>query len=89
MNDYSHVRNILACVFSVQTGLDDVAAQSAYQRALDFNPALKAEVQKALADADVSWKELLFNDEYEVYEAESERDAKTFACRLLKQNTLQ
>lgn len=79
MSDYPAIRNILSSAFSVQTGLNDDAARAMYQRAFAANPGLRAEVQQVFVDEDVNWCELLFNREYEVYEADSEAEAKEVA----------
>lgn len=84
MNNYPAIRNILSSVFSVQTGLDDDAAAAAYHRALRFDPQLSGEIGDVFADDNVNWSNMLFNEEYEVYEAESEADARTFAIELLQ-----
>ena len=85
MNRYPAIRNILSSLFSVQTGLDEDAIRTAYQRALTTDPELFAEVQKVLVDEEVNWCELLFNKEYEVYEAETANEAKAIGCKLLTQ----
>lgn len=83
MSDYPTIRGILSSIFSVQTGLNDDATRAMYQRAFAVNPELRAEVHQIFLDEDVNWCELLFNCEYEVYEADSEAEAKEVARGLL------
>ena len=45
---------------------------------------MKADVVGVFSDSSASWRELLFNDEYEVHEAESEEDAKAFTKEILE-----
>ncbi|MEO1615998.1 MAG: hypothetical protein AAFV88_09130 [Planctomycetota bacterium] len=84
MSQYPSLENILSSLFSVQTGLEDDDASAAFRRALASSPKLEAEIRAAFADPSISWTKLLFNDDYEVYEADSEQDARQFASEILE-----
>jgi hypothetical protein len=87
MKDYSRVRNILS-VFSVETGLDDASAREIYERALKADRELQADVISALSDPDVSWSQLLLNEDTEIYEADNEEEAKDYAALILSSDLL-
>lgn len=80
---YPAIRNILSSIFSVQTGLDDDAAKSAYKRAFSADPTLRAEVAKLFLDGTVDWRELLCNSDYEVGDFDSDEEARRCAHELL------
>lgn len=80
---YSRIRNALSAVFSIQTGLDDQAAAEMYKRSIERNIDLREEVRQAFNDPSVSWRSLLFNDEYEVIEIDTEQEARQRAMSLL------
>jgi len=84
MKEYPALRNILSSLFSVQTGLDDESARLAFLRAIESDQELESEISSALIDAGIRWKEMLFNEEYEVFEAETENEARAYAAEILK-----
>jgi len=86
MKDYPALRNILRSLFSVQTGLDDESAQQAFARARGVDVKLRSELATAFDDPDLSWKEMLCNEEYEVFEADSEVEARNYAAEILTPN---
>lgn len=77
------LRNVLSSVFSVQTGLSDESAKAMFLRAVSADPILMKEIVGAFDSEATDWKELLFNDEYEVYEAETSDEARELARELL------
>lgn len=83
MQSSTRIKNVLSSAFSVQTGLDDEVTFSLYRRAIEADPALRSEVVRAFNDKSVRWTERLFNDDYEVFEADSADEALELARRLL------
>ncbi|MEM7232321.1 MAG: hypothetical protein AAF517_09115 [Planctomycetota bacterium] len=81
--NYPAIREILSAVFSVQTGLSDDAALAMYRRARESDQGLELELENVFKDGEVSWREMLFNSEYEVYETDSENEARAVAMELL------
>lgn len=77
------LKNILSSVFSVQTGLSNDAAEAMFLRAVAADPLLIAEIRIAFDQKDTNWRELLFNENYEVYETDTNEDARDFARQLL------
>jgi len=79
----TYLRNLLHTVFSNDVGLDQVGIDSAL-RAIQTNPdrrelnGLRAELKTLLEDQNADWIELLDNDEFEVYSANSNEDARQF-----------
>lgn len=90
MNDYKLLRGALSAMFSTESGMSWDEGQSALRRSLT-NPRwrsnFEAELRAAFDDPNVSWITLLFNEDYEVYEAASEGDARQFARKLLWDHT--
>lgn len=86
MNRFPTLTYMLKTVFTVEAGLSEGAAIRMYVRsAKNSNEVelLKSELQAAFSDPAVSWREMLLNDEYEVYDASSEEEAIAFAKRVL------
>lgn len=84
--NYSRVVNILRSVFSVEVGLSDSEAQSLLRRMLD-DPEQRSNIERELEslyqDDSVSWVLLLDNDDYVVYPADDEADAKEYLTSIL------
>jgi hypothetical protein len=77
---------MLRTVFNAEDGLSEDVAIRLYQRAASSSgklAALKEELQIAFEDEEVSWKNILWNDDYEVYDARDEKEAREFARRIL------
>lgn len=77
---YQTLRNLLLSVFSVDVGLSESAEAAAMERFLE-NDELREKLRKELIAFDnsgLSWVELLENDSYCVYPADSEEEAKQF-----------
>ena len=81
-----NTRHMLKTVFNVDSGLSEDAAIRIYRRSALASgklDVLKEELALALRDSKFSWKELLLNDDYEVLDAETEGDARSYAVRIL------
>ena len=86
MERYAKVAQVLRTVFNSEDGLPADAARRLYLRTITGSPSLvgfEEELRAGLADATLSWKQMLRNDEYEVYDAETEAEAKAHAADLL------
>lgn len=70
--------------FTLEESRDFLADELALNKKLadDF----KVEVLAAFSDDQLSWSEMLLNDEYEVAELSSEADARNYALSLLWDN---
>jgi len=80
------VVHMLKTIFNVYSGLSEEAAINIYRRAAQSSgklEALREELDCALSDPSVSWKALLANSDYEVFDAETEQQAKSHAIRIL------
>lgn len=81
-----NIRHMLKTVFNVDSGLSEDAAVRIYRRSAVASGklgALKEELVLALRDSEFSWKELLLNSDYEVFSAETEDEARSYAVRVL------
>lgn len=90
MGEYPKLQNTLGAVFSVTTGLSDDAQRRMLERALqqpEWREEFQNELRAAMTDEGTSWMELLANERYEVYEADSEVDARRIAVSLLWEST--
>ncbi|MCQ9379745.1 hypothetical protein [Methyloversatilis sp. XJ19-49] len=77
---------MLKTIFNVDSGLSEDAAINVYRRSAQSSgklEALREELDYALSDPSVSWKALLANSDYEVFDAETEQQAKSYAIRIL------
>lgn len=86
MSNYPLVEYALKTIFNVETGLSEDVAIRMYLRNAEAGgktERLKEELRQAFDSSDLSWTEMLRNDSYEVYDAESEADARAFAERIL------
>jgi len=82
---YKHVRHALS-TFCIQDGFsrefaDEIVEESL--RNVRNRRRLQQEMIELLADPEVSWTELLVNDEYEVEEPNDEADAREIVLELL------
>ncbi|MCS3811224.1 hypothetical protein FHY19_004324 [Xanthomonas arboricola] len=74
---YPFIEIALRTIFNAKDGLCLAVSCGLYARSIRSSPAfrdLKEELARALADQDLSWKELLSNDMYEVIELDTEED---------------
>ncbi|GLQ98670.1 hypothetical protein [Dyella mobilis] len=86
MTDYPNIRRVLSTVFNCEDGLSLDVVKGLYVRSQvsSANAAeFRRELRDALNDPFVSWKHLLCNNDYEVFDAESEEDARRFAVEVL------
>lgn len=86
MSSFPLIENALKVIFNVEAGLSEMDAISIYVRDIEIcNKAesIKVELKKAFEDETVSWREMPLNESYEVYDAESEDEAKAFVRRIL------
>jgi hypothetical protein len=83
---YPFIENILRSIFSVDVGLEEGDAQAALRRVLG-DPEQKLIIEQELLslyrDDSVSWVRLLDNDDYVVYPADSEEDAKQYVTSII------
>ncbi|MFL1466857.1 hypothetical protein [Marinobacter sp. HN1S83] len=81
MKNYPAIRNLLISIFSVDVGLEECDEIAALERVL-CDPAQRADIKEELRqlfqDDSTSWIELLENDDYVVYPADSDADAKEY-----------
>lgn len=86
MIEIDGVVHMLKAIFNVDSSLSEEAAINIYRRAAQSSEkleALREELDYALSDPSVSWKALLANSDYEVLDAETEQQAKSYAIRIL------
>lgn len=85
IDKYPLMSEMLSTLYSTDTGLERDAAKAMLQRTLNdvFRSRIEPELQSAFVDETPSWRELLWNDEYEVYAAASEEEARLVVKELL------
>ncbi|GGB22084.1 hypothetical protein [Agarivorans gilvus] len=86
MKSYSTLRNLLISVFSVDVGLEENEEIEALERVLSDSSQrmeIEGELRQLFQDTSISWSELLENDEYVVYPADDEADAKAYVVESL------
>ncbi len=82
--DLPRVRQVLSTIFNRKSGVSISDAKLRLRRGnWPFSEELKLELELALSDTSRSWKELVCNDSYEVFEAESDEDARDFVITAL------
>jgi hypothetical protein len=82
----NRIRAKLDAVFNVNASLSEEAAIALYISGVEMEGTVEEhlhEIAAALESPDVSWRRLLFNDDYEVADLESEEAAREFARRIL------
>jgi len=83
---YENIRHMLKTVFVADFGFPEEMAISLYTESLSTSgkvDEMKRELADAFSDEEVSWKEMLLNDDYEVLDVESEEEAVAFVKRML------
>ena len=83
---YARIAHALRTIFNAEDGLSPEVSKELYLRAIANSPSLvglKSELEDALSDPSVSWKEFLCNEQYEVFDAQNEQQAREFASALL------
>lgn len=86
MKDFPNIAHMLRTAYNAEDGLSEDASIRLYQRAAaggDKRAQLEAELRAAFSRTDVSWRELLCNDDYEVADVETEEEARAHARRIL------
>lgn len=81
MDRYPALRNLLMSILSVDVGLSEEREEEALTSSLanqEHRGRLRRELESAFADPDVSWIDLLANEIYCVFSADSEEEAKTY-----------
>lgn len=81
MKNYPSLRNLLISIFSVDVGLEESDEIAALDRVLSDGSQreeIEAELRQLFQDEAISWSEFLENDEYVVYPADDENDAKEY-----------
>jgi hypothetical protein len=86
MDEYPQIRHALSTIFSIGTGLPDDAAMAVFKRSLadgNLRHELEQELESAFASPSTPWRNLLSNEEYEVFEAETDTEARNFIAETL------
>ncbi|WP_081422565.1 hypothetical protein [Xanthomonas cannabis] len=86
MYNFPQISRSLRSYFNAEDGLSEEVSIEIYRRASasgGHRSALEAELVAAFGATQVSWKELLSNDDYEVFHAASEEEARIYAHRIL------
>lgn len=84
MKDYSMIHGILAAVFASDLGRSDKEANDLFQEMLasaEYKRQFGEVLVAAFQDPDFSWEAAL--NEYEIYPADDEADAKKYAVEIL------
>lgn len=84
MKDYSTIHGVLAAVFASDLGRSDKEASELLQEMLasaEYKRQLGEALVSAFQDPGFSWEAAL--NEYEVYPADDEADARSFAAKIL------
>lgn len=86
MNSHLRISNALRTAFNAEDGLSAEASTRLYLQLITSSPAFegfKTELAKAFADPHTPWRALLLNEQYEVYDAADESEARDYALRVL------
>lgn len=85
---YKNIRHILKTVFCSDFNLTEDVAVGIYVNNLNSSgkiDEMRYELDECLRDKNVSWRDMLVNDEYEVLDFETEQEAKDYIKRVLWQ----
>ncbi|MDT0140812.1 hypothetical protein [Acidovorax sp. PRC11] len=77
---------MLRTAYNAEDGLSEDASIRLYQRASgagDNRTKLEVELREAFSRNDVSWRQLLCNDDFEVADIETEDEAREHARKIL------
>nr|WP_315381306.1 hypothetical protein [uncultured Sphingomonas sp.] len=89
MGNYPNITHALRTIFNAEDGLSEDVSKRLYQRSAQLGQNtedLKSELRSAFSDSNsISWKIMLYNSDYEVYDAEDEEDARAYAFKILWQ----
>lgn len=86
MVNYPSLRNLFISIFSVDVGLeenDEIAALNRVLNDVNQREEIESELRLLFQDDTISWSELLENDDYVVYPADDEDDAKEYVVESL------
>jgi len=86
MKNYPSLKNLLISIFSVDVGLEESDEIAALERVLSDDSQrgeIENELKQLFQDEAISWSEILENDEYVVYPADDENDAKEYVVENL------
>ena len=86
MKKFPNIIHTLKTLFNAEDGLSEDTSIKLYQRTTMSSgnlDVLKQELNTAFSDPTISWKSMLLNDDYEVFDAESESEAREYAKRIL------
>ncbi|APP76215.1 hypothetical protein [Xanthomonas vesicatoria] len=86
MKQYSRISSVLKTAFNAEDGLSLEVSKRLYERLVTRSPGFegfKAELAEAFENPRTSWKSLLLNDQYEVYDAINEMEARDYAFSIL------
>lgn len=86
MNEFPTIIHMLRTVYNAEDGLSYDVSVRLYQRAAtveDNKGKLHAELLEAFSKDDLSWRQILCNEEYEVADIETESEAREYARKLL------
>lgn len=77
---------MLTTIFSADFGFPEEMAISLYKEGLQSSGKLeemREELIEAFKDESISWKDMLFNEEYEVLDVETDEEAKEYIKKML------
>lgn len=86
MPKIQNVKHVLKTLFNVDSGMSECDAIAIYKRSVLTSGKLECirdELEAALREPAFSWVGLLANDEYEVFDAATEEQAKAYAMKIL------
>lgn len=81
MNQYPFLKNLLISTMSVDVGLSEEREEAALLASLAnaaYRQQIRRELEAAFLDEDFSWINLLDNENYCVFPADSEEEAKEY-----------
>ena len=77
---------MLRIAYNAEDGLSQDVSIRLYQRAAgtgDNRAKLECELREAFSQSDLSWRQMLCNDEFEVVDLEDEQGAREYARKIL------
>lgn len=86
MTEFPTIIQMLRTAYNAEDGLGEDASMRLYQRAAasgNNRAKLEAELLAAFSREDLSWRNMLCNDDYEVVDVETEEDARDHARKVL------
>jgi hypothetical protein len=86
MSSYPNVVRILRTLFNAEDGLSEEVSRRLYVQSVEQDGLLEEfskELRLAFEDPNLSWSELLANDDYEVFVGDTEDEAREYARRNL------